>query len=72
MDYIRYLMIEETIKVKLQMSFLKKLLGSATKRVVNGVISYGKNKADGSHDHRYNIGSDRTPAQQSGDKKRRK
>lgn len=72
MDYIRYLMIEETIKGKLQMSFLKKLLGSATKGVVNGVISYGKNKADGSHDHRYNVGSDRTPAQQSGDKKRRK
>lgn len=44
MDYIRYLMIEETIKGKLQMSFLKKLLGSATKGVVNGVISYGKTK----------------------------
>ena len=72
MDYIHYLMIEETIKGKLQMSFLKKLLGSAAKEVVNGVISYGKNKADGSHDHRYNVVKDITPAQQSGDKKRRK
>ncbi len=29
-------------------------------------------KKDGSHDHRYNKGNDRTPAQKRGDKKRRK
>lgn len=35
-------------------------------------ISYGKNKKDGSHDHRTNCGNDRTPAQKAGDKARRK
>ena len=34
-----------------------------------GLIGYGLQKKDGSHDHRYNKGSDRTPAQQAGDKK---
>lgn len=37
-----------------------------------GAIDYGKQKKDGSHDHRTNTGSDRTPSQQEGDKKRRK
>lgn len=34
-----------------------------------GVIDYGKQKKDGSHDHRYDTGNDRTPAQKEGDKK---
>lgn len=37
-----------------------------------GMIPGGKQKADGSHDHRTNTGNDRTPAQKDGDKKRRK
>ena len=39
---------------------------------VRGVIDYGKNKSDGSHDHRTNKGGDRTPSQKDGDKKRSK
>jgi len=39
---------------------------------VRGFIGYGKNKQDGSHDHRYNKGGDRTPSQRDGDKKRSK
>lgn len=35
-------------------------------------IDYGKNKNDGSHDHRTNKGNDRTPAQQKGDKAKTK
>ncbi len=31
----------------------------------------GPNKNDDSHDHRYNKGNDRTPAQKTGDKSRR-
>jgi hypothetical protein len=36
-----------------------------------GAIAYGKQKKDGSHDHRKNTGNDRTPAQKDADKKRR-
>lgn len=36
----------------------------------SGVVDYGKQKKDGSHDHRYNTGGDRTPAQKEGDKKK--
>jgi hypothetical protein len=36
---------------------------------VHGLIDYGRQKKDGSHDHRYNCGDDRTPAQKTGDKK---
>lgn len=32
----------------------------------------GKQKKDGSHDHRTNKGGDRTPRQKEGDRKRRK
>ncbi|MGX2955868.1 hypothetical protein ACWIYZ_02125 [Ursidibacter arcticus] len=35
-------------------------------------IDYGKQKKDGSHDHRYNTGKDRTPKQKESDKKKRK
>ena len=43
--------------------------GSSSGSLINGAIGYGKQKADGSHDHRYNTGDDRTPAQKEGDKK---
>ena len=33
-------------------------------------IGYGKQKADGSHDHRTNKGKDRTPAQKDADGRR--
>jgi len=36
---------------------------------ISGVIDYGGKKKDGSHDHRYNSGADRTPAQKVGDQK---
>lgn len=58
--------------------FLSDALSSATKQSGNdsghtlGAIDYGKQKKDGSHDHRYNTENDRTRAQQEGDKKRRK
>lgn len=35
-----------------------------------GIISYGRAKKDGSHDHRTNRGDDRTVAQRQGDQKR--
>jgi len=38
----------------------------------SGAIPGGKQKQDGSHDHRTNTGNDRTPAQKDGDKKRQK
>ncbi|AVS79184.1 hypothetical protein C8234_14655 [Paracidovorax avenae] len=38
----------------------------------SGAIDYGKQKNDGSHDHRYNKGEDRTPAQKQGDKRKGK
>lgn len=37
-----------------------------------GAIAGGKQKQDGSHDHRTNKGNDRTPSQKTGDKKREK
>ncbi len=41
-------------------------------KIFKEIIAYGENKEDGGHDHRYNRGKDRTPAQKEGDKKRRK
>ncbi len=38
---------------------------------LSGIIGYGSQKKDGSHDHRYNTGTDRTPAQRAGDLLRR-
>lgn len=35
-----------------------------------GLVSYGRPKVNGSHDHRFNRGNDRTPAQKRGDAKR--
>lgn len=39
--------------------------GTRTVGIING---YGKNKMDGSHDHRTNKGADQTPAQKEGHK----
>jgi len=37
-----------------------------------GAVPYGNQKKDGSHDHRYNVGNDRTPAQKEADKNKSK
>ncbi len=50
---------------------LKDMVTSKEPGNLRGIISTGKQKTDGGHDHRYNTGSDRTPAQREGDKKRR-
>lgn len=50
---------------------LKDMVTSKEPNRLHGIISNGKQKADGGHDHRYNTGTDRTPAQREGDKKRR-
>jgi len=48
------------------------ILKSTGKSAVMEAIKGGKQKKDGSHDHRTNTGGDRTPDQKEGDKKRRK
>jgi hypothetical protein len=37
-----------------------------------GAIGYGKQRIDGGHDHRFNTGVDRTPAQRAADAARGK
>lgn len=54
------------------MSFFDSLFKPSKPGNPVGAIPYGKNKLDGSHDHRANRGEDRTPSQKSGDEKRRK
>lgn len=54
------------------MDFLKSLFKPTNPGNPMGVVPYGKNKLDGSHDHRYNQGADRTQAQKAGDEKRSK
>lgn len=49
--------------------FLNNSNADSTRR---GAISGGKQKKDGSHDHRTNTGNDRTPAQKEADKNRSK
>jgi mevalonate kinase len=49
-----------------------KSTGSGGGDVRHGLIDYGKQKKDDSHDHRYNTGSDRTPSQKKADKARQK
>lgn len=52
-----------------QMSIFN-LFGNKSSGVpMHSVIEYGRQKKDGSHDHRYNIGVDWTPAQKAEDKK---
>ncbi|MFC5694512.1 hypothetical protein ACFPU0_02920 [Pseudomonas sp. GCM10022186] len=60
------------------MSILKSILMAASSAADNGPFStcgfvpYGKNRRDGGHDHRYNRGADRTPAQRKADANRTK
>lgn len=49
--------------------FLNNSNADSTRR---GAISGGKQKKDGSHDHRTNTVNDRTPAQKEADKNRSK
>lgn len=53
-------------------TILKAASNGASRSIVHEAINYGKQKKDGSHDHRYNRGDDRTPNQKEGDIKRRK
>ena len=39
---------------------------------IAGVVPYGKPKIGGGHNHTFNKGEDRTPAQKTGDSRRRK
>ena len=48
-----------------------KLFSSNTSASKN-IISSGGQKSGGGHDHRTNKGDDRTPAQKTGDQKRKK
>ncbi len=48
------------------------IFGSNDDATRRGIISTGRQKETGGHDHRSNKGDDRTPAQKSGDKQRRK
>lgn len=54
------------------MGLFDKLVGNKSHSPIKQAINYGKNKSDGSHDHRTNIGNDRTPAQKAADEKKRK
>jgi hypothetical protein len=57
------------------MSFLDNILDTIKNNsndFSQGIISTGKNKSTGGHDHRTNKGDDRTPSQKKGDKNRRK
>lgn len=57
------------------MGLFDNLFSSNTTRVDSGrkdAIDYGKEKTNGGHDHRTNRGNDRTPAQQRGDKAKKK
>lgn len=48
------------------------VVSNSSSNRTSGFIDYGSQKNDGSHDHRYNRGEDRTRAQKGGDKKRKK
>lgn len=61
------------------MSFLGSLLtgvslltNSSNDPFACGLVPYGKSRQDGGHDHRYNRGRDRTPAQRKADTNRTK
>lgn len=53
-------------------TILKAASSGASRSLVQGFIPYGKMKKDGSHDHRFNCGDDRTPNQKAGDLKKGK
>ncbi|WP_156320455.1 hypothetical protein [Pseudomonas lini] len=46
--------------------------GSERGDFVDGAMPYGLPKKNGSHNHAYNMGEDRTPAQKAADIRRRK
>lgn len=50
-------------------TYMKAPSGSVLQDKTMGLISNGRNKKTGGHDHRTNRGDDRTPAQKMGDKK---
>jgi hypothetical protein len=52
----------------MDMGFLDSIFGNKSSDSSSGVVPYGEQKKDGTHDHRYNTGNDRTPAQKKGDK----
>lgn len=54
------------------MDFLKSFFKPTNPSSPAGLIPYGEKKLDGSHDHRYNQGADRTQAQKAGDANRKK
>lgn len=58
------------MKLKSKINFL--LTETVKELFSSGMISTGRNKKSGGHDHRTNSGDDRTPAQKSGDLKRRR
>lgn len=45
---------------------------SSSSKGNSGVIDYGNQTIGGGHDHRYNKGEDRTPAQKAADKAKQK
>ena len=51
---------------------LKSISNATNQSKIKGAIDFGRNKNSGGHDHRTNVGSDRTPAQKEADRKRRK
>lgn len=51
---------------------LKSISNAANQSKTQGAIDYGRNKNSGGHDHRTNVGSDRTPAQKEADRRKRK
>ena len=53
------------------MSLLDLLRHASARPSIKSAIPYGRQKRDGTHDHRTNRGQDRTPAQKHGDAKRR-
>jgi hypothetical protein len=54
------------------MGIFDSLFGEDKSDPRQGAVPYGSQKQDGSHDHRYNKGEDRTPAQKQGDKNKNK
>jgi hypothetical protein len=54
------------------MNLFKSFSRNGRPSLMQRAIPYGASKKDGSHDHRYNKGTDRTSAQKQGDTKRTK
>lgn len=55
------------------MGLLDKLFGNGnSSSPLKGIVDYGEQKSSGGHDHRYNKGDDRTPAQKKSDNEKKK